>query len=119
MTKFNAITLIMTALIFTLTGEAQDPMLLRLIISAISALMLSSLYCALTEESTKTKTIVLGAAALIAATLADPDPHLIQILLAFIAAPIIAGIAIKQEIEHDHETLVEPKNPNADRETQA
>lgn len=117
MTKFNSITLILATLIFTISGESQDPMLLRLIISAISAAMLSTLYCALTEESTKTKTIVIGVAALIAATIADPDPHLIQILLAFIAAPIIAFIAIKREIEHDPQTLAEPKqktNPDTD-----
>ena len=116
MSKFNAITLILATLIFTITGEAEDPTILRLIISIISASMISTIYCALTEESTGTKTIVLGAAALIAATIADPDPHLIQILLAFIAAPIIAGIAImkEQEKKHDTQTLVEQKKPNAD-----
>ena len=117
--KFNAITVIFTAIIFQISGEAQDPITLRLIISAISAIMLSTLYWALTEESPGTKTIALGAAALIAATIADPDPSLIQILLAFVAAPIIAGIAImkEQEKKHDAKPLVEPKqktepNPN-------
>ena len=99
MTKFNAITAILALIIFTITGEAQDPLPLRLAISAISAAMLSTFYCALAGESTGTKMITILAASLIAATLADADPHLIQILLAFVAAPIIAVIAIMKEQE--------------------
>ena len=86
--KFNSITAILTAIIFTLTGEAQDPITLRLAVSVISALMLSSIYCALTEESRSTKTIALLTGALIAATIADPDPSTIQVLMAFVVAPI-------------------------------
>ena len=110
MTKFNTITILFAALIFQITGEAQDPIILRLIISLISAAMLSTFYCALAGESTGTKMISILAASLIAATLADPDPSSIQVLLAFIGAPIIAGIAIRseQEKKHETETVVEP-----------
>ena len=116
MTKFNAITAILALIIFTITGEAQDPPPLRLAISAISAAMLSTFYCALAGESTGTKMITILAASLIAATLADPDPSTLQIVLAFVGAPIIAVIAImkEQEIKHDRKTLVESKKSNAD-----
>ena len=110
MTKFNAITAILALIIFTITGEAQDPLPLRLAISATSAAMLSTFYCALAGESTGTKMITILAASLIAATLADPDPSTLQILLAFVGAPIITAIAIRseQEKKHETETVVEP-----------
>ena len=110
MSKFNSITAILTLIIFTLTGEAQDPILLRLTLSSISALMLSALYCGFTEDAEAGPTIILLSVALIAATLADPDPSTLQVLLAFIGAPIITAIAIRseQEKKHETETVVEP-----------
>ena len=113
MTKFNSITAILAAIIFTLTGEAQDPLPLQLAISLISAAMLSTFYCALAGESTGTKMITVLAASLIAATIADPDPSTLQVLLAFIGAPIITAITIRKEQEKKHETesVVEPTPP--------
>lgn len=73
MDKFKSIAILTAILIFSITGESQDPIALRLIISIISALRVASFYCAFTEDSLLTPTIVLLAASLIAATLADPD----------------------------------------------
>lgn len=104
MDKFKSIAILTAIFIFSIAGESQDPLTLRLIVSIASASMLSALYCGLTEDTKSTSTIVLLAASLIAATLADPDPSTLQILLAFVGAPIITAIAIRSEQEKKHET---------------
>lgn len=111
--KFETLTAIFTIIAFTLTDETQDPAALRLLLSLATAAMLATITTALTEEHTVTKIIVLLSAAFSVGTLIDPDPTNLQLLLAFIACPIISVIAIKQGIKRDHQALVESKK--ADR----
>ena len=109
--KFKILTAILTVAIFTITDPTQDPTALRLIISLASAIMLATVITALASERFVTATIVLLSTSFIVGTIIDPDPSTYQVLLAFIACPIISAIAIKQGIKHDHQTLVESKKP--------
>ena len=109
--KFKILTAILAAAIFSITDPAQDPLLLRLIVSVASALMLATVITALASERFITAMTVLLSASFFVGTIIDPDPSTYQVLLAFIACPIITVIAIKQGIRHEHQTLVEPKKP--------
>ena len=109
--KFKILTGILAAAIFTITEPTQDPILLRLIISLASALMLATVITALASERFITAMTVLLSASFFVGTIIDPDPSTYQVLLAFIACPIISAIAIKRGIKHDHQALVESKKP--------
>ena len=111
--KFKAMTVILATLIFALTGEAQDPITLRLVMAIASAGAISAIYCSLiadmVSKTANTMTILLTTIAAQTATAVEPDPSTTQILLAFIVCPIIALIAAKQEINNEAKPLVESK----------
>ena len=109
--KFKILTAILATAIFTITDPTQDPTALRLIISLASAIMLATVIIALASERFIITTTVLLSMSFFIGTIIDPDPSTYQVLLAFIACPIISAIAIKQGIKHDHQTLVESKKP--------
>jgi hypothetical protein len=109
--KFKILTAILAAAIFSITDPTQDPILLRLIISLASAIMLATVITALASESFITVIAVLLSMSFFLGTIIDPDPSTYQVLLAFIACPIISAIAIKHGIKHDHQALVESKKP--------
>lgn len=128
--KFKTLTVIIAILIFTLTGEPDDPIILRAILSLASAAMISAIYCGLiadmASKTANTMTILLTTIAAQTATAVEPDPSTTQILLAFIVCPIIALIAMvgeiksgktEQEIDNAANPLVESKQsakPEAD-----
>lgn len=108
--KFKTLTVIIAILIFTLTGEPSDPLVLRAILSLTSAAMISAIYCGLTVDMQASTAILVPLTISIAgATAVEPDPSTTQILLAFIVCPIIALIAAKQEINNEAKPLVESK----------
>ena len=109
--KFKILTAILAAAIFSITDPTQDPLLLRLIISIASAVMLATIISALASERFVTAMTVLLSGSFFVGTIIDPDPSTYQVLLAFIACPIISAIANKQGIKHEHRTLVESKKP--------
>ena len=118
--KFKALTVILATLIFALTGEAQDPITLRLVMAIASAGAISAIYCSLTEDRPATMTATLLAFAVAAATAIEPDPSILQSLLAFLVCPIIALIVIKQELGNERKALVEPApQPTRDRDNPA
>ena len=109
--KFKILTAILAAAIFSITDPTQDPLLLRLIISIASAVMLATIISALASERFVTAMTVLLSVSFFVGTIIDPDPSTYQVLLAFIACPIITVIAIKQGIKHEHQSVVESKKP--------
>ena len=109
--KFKILTAILAAAIFTITEPTQDPTALRLIISLTSAIMLATVITALASERFIIAMTVLLSVSFFVGTIIDPDPSTYQVLLAFIACPIITVIAIKQGIRHEHQALVESKKP--------
>ena len=100
--KFKILTAILAAAIFSITDPTQDPLLLRLIISLASAIMLATVIIALASERFVITTTVLLSVSFFIGTIIDPDPSTYQVLLAFIACPIITVIAIKQGVRHEH-----------------
>ena len=106
--KFKILTAILAAAIFSITDPTQAPLLLRLIISLASAIMLATVTALASEQVVITTTVLLSVSFFIG-TIIDPEPSTYQVLLAFIACPIISAIAIKQGVKHDHQTLVESK----------
>ena len=109
--KFKILTAILAAAIFTIIDPTRDPLPLRLIVSVASALMLATVIAAVASERFITAMTVLLSVSFFVGTIIDPDPSTYQVLLAFIACPIISAIAIKQGVKHDHQTLVESKKP--------
>ena len=109
--KFKILTAILAAAIFSITDPTQDPTALRLIISLASALMLATVITALASERFVTAMTVLLSVSFFVGTIVDHDLSTYQVLLAFIACPIISAIAIEQGVKHEHQTLVESKKP--------
>ena len=109
--KFKILTGILAAAVFSITDPTQDPTALRLIVSLASAVMLATVITAIASERFVTAMTVLLSVSFFIGTIIDPEPSTYQVLLAFIACPIISAIAIKQGIRHEHQALVESKKP--------
>ena len=91
MKKFLTVALFATVLILMVAGNPDDPLPLRVGVSALGGMAISTVYSALSESghgpAIAAFVLCVGYTVL---TLAAPNPSPVEMLLAFVVSPIIA-----------------------------